>query len=120
MALLDERSIRFLKSNDTRWVITIWTGLVLFQIILLVFSWSKLPSEVPLFYSRPWGDDQLAPKLALGIFPLGSLVCLLINGFFARLLFGRETLLSTVISWSVVLMTLLSTIGLFKIILLVS
>ena len=47
--------------------------LILVTIILLVVLYDRLPPQVPLFYSRPWGNDQLTYPLSLFLLPLGSL-----------------------------------------------
>ena len=41
--------------------------------ILLVF-WRNLPPEVPLLYSRPWGEDQLTSPYFLWIIPVLGIV----------------------------------------------
>lgn len=41
---------------------------------LAFFSYSDLPPEVPLWYSRPWGETQLAPKMFIFLIPLISLL----------------------------------------------
>jgi len=57
--------------------ITIW----LVEVLLIIIAWSFLPPQLPLFYSRPWGEEQLVHPANLLILPgLGLLV------FFANLL----------------------------------
>lgn len=41
--------------------------------ILLVF-WRNLPPEVPLLYSRPWGEDQLTSPYFLWMIPILGIV----------------------------------------------
>ena len=43
---------------------------ILLQVILILINWNKLPSQLPLFYSQPWGEKMLASPLFLGILPL--------------------------------------------------
>lgn len=51
----------------------------------LIF-WTKLPPQVPLFYSKPWGEEQLMPPVFL-LLPLAlSGFFLLANTFFISLL----------------------------------
>lgn len=55
------------------------------QSLLILVSLAKLPEQVPLFYSRPWGEAILAPPFALGLLPLLALISLVANfglGFF--------------------------------------
>jgi len=42
---------------------------ILAQVSLILVSWGKLPPELPLFYSRPWGEAILASPLFLWILP---------------------------------------------------
>lgn len=59
----------------------IWIIPLLLIIIFTVLNYTGLPKEIPLFYSRTWGDNQIAQKgfiflpiggtLLLGIFNLG-------------------------------------------------
>lgn len=37
---------------------------------LLVVYWRSLPPEVPLWYSRPWGQEQLASPYWLWLVPI--------------------------------------------------
>lgn len=43
--------------------------LILACVSLILVSWGKLPPQIPIFYSRPWGETMLAPPAALWILP---------------------------------------------------
>jgi hypothetical protein len=47
--------------------------LILVSLIFLIVIFKKLPPEVPLFFSLPWGFDRLAAPIMLFILPIGSL-----------------------------------------------
>jgi hypothetical protein len=47
------------------WFLGGW-ALVMLAIVMLGWG-NKIPPQVPLFYSRPWGEDQLADKMWLWI-----------------------------------------------------
>lgn len=49
-----------------------------------------LPEKVPLFYSRPWGEDQLIKKDLLYLVPGFSLFFSLINFFLAERFWRRK------------------------------
>ena len=102
--------------------IVLYGGAILIgiQILLLILKWGNLPPQLPLYYSRPWGDEQIAPRLFVSIFPIISIICLLINTMLARVFFYTENLLSTVLLWSAMLVVILSSIGFIKILFLVS
>lgn len=42
---------------------------ILVQVILILGSWNKLPPQVPLFYSRPWGENVLSAPVGLWLLP---------------------------------------------------
>ncbi|HBL51701.1 MAG: hypothetical protein A3D24_02615 [Candidatus Blackburnbacteria bacterium RIFCSPHIGHO2_02_FULL_39_13] len=46
---------------------------------ILSFFWPKLPPQVPLFYSKPWGEAQLAKPYFLAVPLLMSAVFLILN-----------------------------------------
>lgn len=70
-------------------------------LVIIALFWNKLPPLVPLWYSRSWGDDQLASRGFLLILPLASLIWLglsltLASGWqqtplFAKLLIASST-----------------------------
>lgn len=53
--------------------------LFVFALVILIWQWKKLPPMVPLWYSRPWGEDQLAHPFWLLILPFSGLFWHLIN-----------------------------------------
>src|SRR4030042_7042159 len=42
---------------------------ILIQVSLILTSWGRLPPEIPIFYSRPWGEQMLATPIFLWILP---------------------------------------------------
>ena len=65
----------------------------LLQSLLILTAFAKLPPEIPLFYSKTWGAQMLAPKLYLWILPAITLVIYLLNMLISRfLLFNEEFL----------------------------
>lgn len=64
--------------------------LILAMVLILLIKWTALPSRVPLFYSRPWGEDQLAPKIFLLLLPGISLIIFLINSGLAKTVFKKN------------------------------
>lgn len=85
----------------------------------LIFSLSKLPPEVPLFYSRPWGEEQLGQWWQLFFLPGSSLILFLINTSLAVKIYSREKNLSQIIIGSQVIISLLATIACYQIVKLV-
>ena len=75
----------------------------------------QLPPQVPLFYSRPWGERQLVSPFTLLFLPFLSLVMLIINILISRFLMAYPFLVNMLFG-SGVLFSFLSLIGLIKII----
>jgi len=99
-----------------RWNITI----ILFQLIFLVSKFSHLPQQVPLFYSRPWGEARLAPISTLFLLPGFSIIILLVNHLLAAIFLKSISLftyLSVVFS---LLFSSFSLISIVKIVYLIS
>lgn len=68
------------------------------NLALLGLFWFRLPPQVPLFYSHPWGEEQLANPYFLFIFPASILlisVANLIVTSFSEEQFLKRTLILT-------------------------
>lgn len=50
--------------------------------IIPALALSKLPPQIPLWYSLPWGESQLAPKTSLFLLPVISMIFLIFNLLF--------------------------------------
>lgn len=60
-------------------------GLIIGLAAIIVF-WQKLPPQVPIFYNKPWGEEQLASPIFLFL-PLGiSGIFLAVNTLFVSVL----------------------------------
>lgn len=58
--------------------------LIFFQSLFLLLVYRSLPKELPLFYSRPWGDQQLGQRWWLWILPSLSFFTFLVNILFLK------------------------------------
>lgn len=86
---------------------------------LFLFTLKKLPPQVPLFYSLPWGEEQLAPNLALFFLPLGMLLVAVLNSFFIMIILKEYSLAAKILTWVTVALFFLTGITLAKIIFLI-
>jgi len=118
---------KFLESTRVVWQDkligpAIWLSLliIVFSFSFFIFNFSKLPPEVPLFYSRPWGEEQLALNWQLAILPALSLIIFLVDLILAAKLYSQESLLAQILVWSSTIFSLLTTITLVKIITLIT
>lgn len=94
--------------------------LIIFQLGLLFFKFNDLPQQVPLYYSLPWGEEQLASAASLFLLPTFSIVVLLFNNLIATIFFKTIPLFSRLLVIFSLIYSLLSTISLIRIILLIS
>ncbi|MDO8551478.1 MAG: hypothetical protein Q7S03_02255 [bacterium] len=60
---------------------------------LLFFFWAKLPPQIPLFYSRPWGEEQLAPQAYIFLLPSSIFIFLLLDFLSSFALKGEKLVL---------------------------
>ena len=93
---------------------------IVLPVLLLVWKRSFLPPLSPLFYSRPWGQEQLAPSYYLFLLPLFSLIVFLINlGLIKFLLPKEESFLALAIKVFSLLFSILNTVTIYKIVFLI-
>lgn len=84
---------------------------------LHVFFYNQLPLKLPLFYSLPWGDQQLVLKQQFFILPAVLGLFCLINLFIVTQLHISQIILKKVLLSSVILLDFIFLITAFKIIL---
>ncbi|MBI3385137.1 hypothetical protein HY030_03025 [Candidatus Gottesmanbacteria bacterium] len=89
--------------------------LILVQGLFLLLVYRSLPSELPLFYSRPLGQEQLGSRFLLWMLPVLALILFLLNLFIAKKLSSFMTL-GRILIFTGVSVTLLLLITQFKII----
>lgn len=88
-------------------------------IFFLVKVW-WLPPLLPLFYHRPWGMPQLGTPWHLFVILLASVGIFLFNLTLSLKLYRQVILLSRILLWVAVLISLLTTTTVIRIILLVT
>lgn len=90
------------------------------QLAILAFFWRQFPPQVPLFYSRPWGQEQLVNPLGLLLLPAISFLVTFANLAFASLMPEEEKLTSQLLVIFATVFNFLCLITLFKIATLIS
>ncbi|KKU29077.1 MAG: hypothetical protein UX80_C0006G0020 [Candidatus Amesbacteria bacterium GW2011_GWA2_47_11b] len=85
---------------------------------LLAIYWKSLPPEVPLLYSRPWGQDQLVSPIFLIVPPIFAVVVGGLLGWLANQSV-EEKLLPIIILVSSMVVQVVTILGLIRIVLLV-
>ncbi|HUD19436.1 MAG TPA: hypothetical protein VMR81_03270 [Patescibacteria group bacterium] len=114
-------SWKVVKKN---WVIQLATKFIFFflaaSIAAIIWRWPILPPLVPLWYSRPWGADQLAQPVWIFILPLGALCIYLINLLISIYVMSEYLIFTQVLFLSSFLINLLSFIAVIKVLFLVT
>jgi hypothetical protein len=91
-------------------------GVWLVTTLLVVANWRHLPPQVPLWYSLPSGESQLADKTHLA-YVLGSFLGLmLVDILIARNFKNNTRLLSTFMVWGGAATMILLALTMFRII----
>lgn len=95
----------------------------LFSLILglaaVIIFWQKLPPQVPLFYGKPWGEEQLASPVFL-LLPLGAAgIFLAVNTIFASVL-QENVFLKRALILAAAVSSILASIAVVRVLFLIS
>lgn len=102
--------------------INLWLSLppLILSLILglfIVLSGNLLPPKLPLFYSLPWGDNQLATRWQFLIIPSSIILITLFNLIVSWHLHPSQVFFKKILLFSSLLISTLFAITFFKIIL---
>ena len=86
----------------------------------LGLRFNSMPPQIPLFYSRPWGEDQLADWWMILILPILLNILYVINNFIYRKLFTGNEFVKKIIDILNIFLPISITIIFVKIILTVT
>lgn len=110
-----------IKSN---WIIQTVNKSIIFLIVIslgfIAWRWRSLPPSIPLWYSRPWGIDQLANPFFILILPLGSLVFYGINTLISVYFTAEYLIFTQILFLTSLLVNFLSFVALIKILFLIT
>ena len=108
----------------TNWFISLThkfiLGLFFLSIAILLWRWRMLPPMVPLWYSRPWGTDQLASPYWLLVLPVSSVLLYGINFLIGMYVTAEYLIFTQMLFLSSLVVSLLSFIALVKILFLIT
>ncbi len=93
---------------------------IIFSIGFLILKFSSLPSQVPFYFSLPWGESQLTSASTLFLLPTFSIIIATINNLLAAYISRTQTLFSRLLVIFSLLFSFLSTVALVNIIFLVA
>ena len=91
-----------------------------FSSYLLFTNSGNFPLAVPLWFSKPWGEERLAEPIFLWLLPTTSLVLLAFNFFLWNVFKNRGRLLFLMLLWTSPIVSGLLFYTLLEIILVVS
>lgn len=90
-------------------------SLTVLSIAILLFTLKDLPPLVPLWYSKPWGEDRLVSPLFLFILPMGSLVWYAVSAAFMVRLSADFLVFSQMLATGSLIVSAMSFLTLVKI-----
>lgn len=116
--IIIKRFIIFYQRQDSVifWSTSASILLSLFLTIFYLFSYEQLPTQIPFFFSLPWGDTQLAHKNQFIILPSLILLTALVNLTITWHLHSSQLTMKRIIVSSTTIIALLTLIAGLKII----
>ncbi len=89
------------------------------SLIVLAIFWAKITPEVPLWYSRPYGEGQLASAWVLWLIPVASLIINIITIRLSGAVIEEDKFLAQMMTIVSGLTTLMALVTVIKVIMLV-
>lgn len=90
--------------------------LISLQFAYLFWMYPKLPNQIPLYLSQPWGESWLAPVSLIFILPSFSLIVIFLNSSIAMLIHHQWSLLAKLLLAFSLVFTIMSSVSLYQII----
>jgi hypothetical protein len=90
------------------------------MIVAFILKINHLPPQIPLFYSNPWGEDQLGDTWMLFFLPLILNIVFLVNRYFYNRYFSGDFFVKKIFEYVNLFLIVSFTLVFIKIILLVS
>jgi hypothetical protein len=97
-------------------------SLILADIIMVaatLLSYSQLPPQIPLYYTHPWGEDQLADMWVIALIPLLLHIFFFVNNWIKNKYVVKESFVAKLINVFNLFLVCTFTLVFLKIILLV-
>lgn len=103
-------------SNALRKYYLLAIGMVVIMMLVIVGFWKYLPTSVPFFFTAPWGEARLAPKIFLFLLPISSFLIILVNLILAKIAKDEAKLLTEVLVIGAMMIGAMLTISLIGIV----
>lgn len=97
----------------------LFAGNILMAAVFLL-KLNKLPPQIPLFYSKLWGEDQLVDLWVIAVIPILMNIFFLLNNYFVRRYFSEEYFIKRMIHYFNIFIIIGFTLIFIRIILLVA
>lgn len=96
--------------------------LIINVLMVLIFfvEFGHLPPQIPLFYSKPWGEDQLAEVWMIFLLPILFDVFVVGNYFIAKKIFSDDLYVKKLLSYVNIFLVAVFFLVYLKIFLLIS
>jgi len=113
-----------LRYTDTTWEQRLARVAVIAQAVIgasaLGLAWRLLPPKIPIWYSKPWGEERLASPFFLTIPILTAIVVYMVNRSMVARSAKDHPMFARVLSLTSLLISVISTIIVVRIITLIS
>lgn len=119
MGFMKEEFKILLSDRMNKYGLFLSIGCILIGFTVFLVMVLRLPPLLPIFYNRPWGQPQLGTPLNLLLLLFMSLAVFFINITLALRFYKSIILLSRILIWVSVLVSLLATVAAIQIILLI-
>ncbi len=101
-------------------MLKILLGADILMAALFAWKFQHFPEQIPIFYSRPWGDPQIADYWYIALIPILMHVFYLLNGFLSKKLFNNQKIPQKIFFVSTIITIALFTSIFIRIVLLVT
>ncbi len=105
---MKKKLLLFFRSSDNYLLIPLLISLsITFLVALLtLIFYNQLPLKLPLFYSLPWGENQLVSKQQFFLLPIVLLLIILVNTFIVSQLHHLQKVLKRLLMFGLIFIDL--------------
>jgi len=90
------------------------------MVLFFFFNFNRLPPQIPLFYSKSWGENQLADLFMIILLPFFLNLFFFLNNFIYVKLFPDNVLVKKIINYLNIFLIIIIPIIFLRIIFLVT
>lgn len=101
-------------------MIRILFGADVLMLIVFLFKLNRLPLQIPLFYSRLWGEDQLVDTWLIFLLPIFLNLLFFINNYIFKKFYSDNELIKKIFYYLNLFLILGFTLIFIKIVFLIS